>query len=272
MFLANRGFTTFAVLGAIFAAYLFASAPAPLPEANAEVAAEVTVKQLLELCAAENAAVRALYTKEIVGKGKQVGLKFDERWHQPGVDAGPLPALFLRETAKSLERDPVRLALFLGSDYPISKANLFRGRQAEVFKSIRKDRRERHFFVEDLGLYTAMFPDLAVAPACVSCHNEHPDTPKKNWKLDDVMGATTWTYPKATLSLAEALEVLAALRRGFAAAYTSYIDKAKTFKEPPSIGDQWPTNGYYLPTPEVFMREAELRTSPHSMRGLLAIR
>ena len=268
----TKGFVTFVILGAVATAYLVASAPAPLPEANAESAAEVTVKQLLELCAAENAAVRSLYTKEIVGKGKQAGLKFDEKWDQPGVDAGPLPALFLRETAKSLERDPVRLGLFLGSDYPISKANLFQGKQAQVFRSMRNDRKARHFFVEDVNLYTAMFPDLAVAPACVSCHNEHPDTPKKNWKLDDVMGATTWTYPKATLSLAEALQVLAALRRGFRAAYQGYIDKAKTFNQPPAIGDQWPTNGYYLPSPDVFMREAELRTSPSSMRGLLAVR
>jgi hypothetical protein len=272
MFLKSKGFASFVILGSVCTAYLFASAPAPLPEANAQETAEVSVQQLMEICAAENASVRGLYTKEIVGKGKQAGLKFAEDWHQPQVDAGPLPALFLRETAKSLERDPVRLGLFLGSDHPISKANLFRGRQAEVFRTMRNDRKARHFFVEDLGVYTAMFPDLAVAPACVSCHNEHPDTPKKNWKLDDLMGATTWTYPKATLSLGEALQVIAALRRGFSAAYEGYVEKAKTFKNPPSIGDQWPTNGYFLPTPQVFMREAERRTSAGSMRRLLAAR
>jgi hypothetical protein len=272
MLLRSKGFFAFLVLAAIAVAYLFASAPAPLPDANAQDASQVSVKELLQLCAMENAAVRKLYTRAIVGKGQEVGLKFDEKWHERGVDAGPLPALFLRETAKSLERDPVQLGLFLGSDYPISQSNLFRGRQAHFFKGMRSDRKQKHFFVEDQGLYSAMFPDLAVAPACVSCHNEHQDSPKKDWKLGDVMGATTWTYPKPTVSLSEALDVLAALRRSFRAAYVGYIDKAKTFKTPPAIGEQWPTQGYFLPSPDVFMRQAELQTSPGSMNRLLAAR
>jgi adenylate cyclase len=265
----SKGFVVFVLLSSVAIAYLVASAPAPLPEAQAQDASELSVKRLLEMCAAENARVRELYTKEIVGKGQEVGLSFDEKWRQPEIEAGPLPALFLRETAKSLERDPVRLGLFLGSDYPIAQANLFKGQQAEVFDRMRVDRKAHHFFIEDLGLYTAMFPDPAVAPACVTCHNEHPDTPKRDWKLDDIMGATTWTYPKATVSITEALDVLAALRRGFHDAYSAYVDKVKTFNNPPSIGEQWPTNGYYLPNPEVFMREVEQRTSPASLHLLM---
>ena len=36
--------------------------------------------------------------------------------------------------------------------------------------------------------FTAVYPDKAVAEACVSCHNHHKDTPKRDFKLDDVMG------------------------------------------------------------------------------------
>ncbi len=268
----GRGFVVFVLLASVAIAYLVASAPAPLPEAMAQDASALSVKRLLEICAAENTRVRELYTKEIVGKGTEVGLNFDEKWRQPDVEAGPLPALFLRETAKNLERDPVQLGLFLGSDFPIAQANLFKGQQAEVFGRMRVNRKAHHFFIEDLGLYTAMFPDFAVASACVTCHNEHPHTPKRDWKLNDVMGATTWTYPKATVSINEALDVLAALRRSFHEAYNAYIEKAKTFSNPPSIGEQWPTNGYYLPSPEVFMREVEQRTSPASLHLLLTQR
>jgi hypothetical protein len=270
--LASKVLTVFVGLSAILAVYLFVSAPAPIAEAGARDDGAMSVKHLLELCAAENDAVRGLYTREIVGKGKGVGLRFAEDWGQPGVEAGPLPALFLRATAKSLEKDPVRLGLFLGSDFPISRANLFAGRQAEVFKLIRADEQARHFFVEDLELYTAMFPDLAVAPACVSCHNEHPDTKKNDWKLGDVMGATTWTYPRSSVTPSEALEVLAALRRGFVDAYGGYVDKAHRFKKPPVIGERWPEDGYFLPSPEVFMRELERRASSETLRRLLAQR
>lgn len=266
----GKRFVAFMIVSVIVLVYLFVSAPVPLPEAGATNAKTISVKLLLELCAAENATVRKLYTKEIVGKGKQSGLSFDERWRNRGVDAGPLPALFLRETAMSLEKDPVRLGLFLGSDFPISQANLFKGRQAEMFEKMRTDRKPRHFFVEDLGVYTAMFPDLAVAQACVDCHNQHPDTPKKDWKLDDVMGATTWTYPDRSVSLNEALGVLKALRRGFRDAYSAYVDKAKTFEKPPKIGESWPAQGYFLPSPQVFMREATKQTSQATLARLLA--
>jgi hypothetical protein len=270
---ANKMFTVFIALSGMLIVYLFATAPAPLPGQNGKRSeAQVRVAQLLEICAAENDVVRKLYTKEIVGKGKEAGLSFDEKWRERGVDAGPLPALFLRETAKSLEKNPVRLGLFLGSDFPISQANLFEGRQARMFQQMRRDKQPRHFFVEDLSLYTAMFPDLAVAPACVSCHNEHPNTKKKDWKLGDVMGATTWTFPRASLSVNETLEVLAALRQGFRDAYTAYVEKSQTFQRPPIIGNEWPKGGYHLPTPEVFMKEVERRASPTSMRQLLAIR
>jgi hypothetical protein len=163
----------------------------------------------------------------------------------------------------------VRLSLFLGSDYPISQANLFKGRQAEMFSKMRVDRKPRHFFVEDLELYTAMFPDPAVAQACVTCHNEHPDTPKKDWKLDDVMGATTWTYPNQTVSVEEALIVVAALRRGFMDAYAAYVNKARTFEKPPKVGESWPAQGYFIPSPEKFMHRATEHTSRATLKRLL---
>jgi hypothetical protein len=33
-----------------------------------------------------------------------------------------------------------------------------------------------------------VYADIAVAPACVTCHNEHKDTPKNDFKIGDVMG------------------------------------------------------------------------------------
>ena len=268
----SRAFQVFVLLSLILSVYLWVSAPPPLPQAEARESKQLTVQQLLDLCAAENATVRALYTKWIVGPGKVVGLQFDERWQDDGVEAGPLPALFLRETARALEKRPVPLGLFLGSDHPISKANLFRGLQAESFAQMRLEPAPKHFFVPDTGLYSAMYPDLAVAEACVDCHNEHPETPKSDWKLNDVMGATTWTYPKEHLSLAEALEVLEALRASFREAYDGYLKKVETFSSPPSIGESWPSQGYYLPSTETFMQEAARRTSPTTLNSLLMLR
>jgi len=252
--------------------YLFASAPQSLPEASTRRGKIVSARELLDICASENAIVRELYTKQVVAVGLKAGLKFDEKWREPKVDAGPLPALFLRETAKSLAKSPVRLGLFLGSDAPINKANHFSGVQAEAFLQMRRDREPRHFFMEDVKLHTSMFPDLAVVDACVDCHNRHVDSPKHDWKVGDLMGATTWTLPSSSASLSEALETIAALRRSFRDAYVAYVEKTKAFSLPPEIGNKWPTDGYYLPNPDTFMEEAERRASKPTLDRLISHR
>lgn len=249
--------------------YLFANAPPPLTEPTSSGVA-IPVERVFAVVDAENHAVRALWTKEIVGAGKPVGLKFDEHWRDPDVQAGPLPALFLRETARSLERDPVRLSLFLGSDYPINAANKFQGVQTEKYAMIKQTTQPQFFYATDTTLYTGMFPDRAVAQPCVDCHNNHPDTPKHDWQLNEIMGATTWCYPAAQVSSDELLQIVAALRRAFRDTYAGYLKKVETFSNPPPIGEHWPREGYYLPALEIFMAEVERRTAPGSLAALLA--
>lgn len=249
--------------------YLFVSAPPPLPD-EGTTGRRIPVRQLFELVAAENAAVRGLYTKDIVGPGLEAGLAFDEDWRDPAVEAGPLPALFLRSVAMSLERDPVPLSLFLGSDLPIRNENRFSGIQNANFVQVRATRQPTFFVDPGSGLYTAMFPDEASAPACVSCHNEHPDSPKHDWVENDVMGATTWLYPRADVSTDDLVETLAALREAVRVTYRSYLAEAATFADPPVVGDRWPREGRFLPSEEVFMEAVARRASPSTLEKLLA--
>jgi hypothetical protein len=154
----NAGFTLTALLLTALIVYLFVSAPPPLPE-QAAVNASIPVDRVFALVEAENDAVRTLWTREIVAAGTTVGLRFGEDWREVGEEAGPLPALFLRETAKNLERNPVRLSLFLGSDAPINSANRFEGRQKDAFAAMRRTGEPQFFQMPDTRLHTAMFPD-----------------------------------------------------------------------------------------------------------------
>jgi adenylate cyclase len=268
----SKALLIFALLAQVAGVYLFVNAPQVLPDDARAMDHEFASRDLLEICAAENAVVRDLYTKGIVEPGLKAGLKFDERWQDGKVDAGPLPALFVRETAKSLARGPTRLGLFLGSDASINKSNQFGGLQVEAFQQMRRDRLPRHFFMDDVKVNTAMFPDVAVAKACVDCHNGHADSPKHDWKVGDLMGAVTWTLPASRYSEAEAMATIAALRKGFREAYVAYVDKAKKFSSPPEIGKKWPNDGYCLPDPDIFMAEAEQRTSRATLARLLSRR
>lgn len=262
----HRGFAPLVAVAALttVAIYLFVSAPAPLPaQAGARPAgATISVARLFDILNNENRVARASWTADIVGAGKPVGLAFAENWHESAVEAGPLPALFLRETAGYLEKHARGLSLFLGSAYPISAANRFAGAQIEHARVLEATGQPQYFFEPTVGRHTAMFADVAVADACVTCHNEHPDSPKRDWKRGDTMGATTWMYPEAEVSVDTALRLVGVLRAGFQSTYQRYLDKSATFAEPPVIGAQWPRDGRFLPTAEAFMAEHARRAAP----------
>lgn len=267
----NLFLIVFALALVCLAIYLFISAPPPLMDEVKKEKNTYSVEEAFTIIAELNDAARTFYTKEIVGKGKLVGLKFDEDWRKNNVEAGPLPALFLRSTGSFIEKSPVPLGLYLGSDFPIVEANLFEGVQAEKFKEIRKDKKAKFFYDEDTERYIGMFPDFAGAQACVSCHNEHKNSPKTDWELNDIMGATTWSYPEDSLSTEELIDMISIYKQGISHTFDSYLTKVKGFKNTPKpvIGDDWPLNGYNLPTTAVLNDTVAILTSKNLLDKIL---
>ena len=242
--------------------YLFVQAPPPLPEQTVAHGATIEAKVLFHTVDAINAGARALYTKRIVGGGKAAGLAYGEDWDEAGVEKGPLPALFLRLVAAELERRPERLGLFLASDAPINPSNMLTGQQLQQFLALKVDGEPKFFGIDGYG-EVAMFADIASVQPCVTCHNEHKDTPKDDWRLNDVMGATTWSYPTATLPQSEYLEVVEATFAAIADAYQTYLDHSAGFAAPPEIGAAWPAKGSrVLPDRATFMAEVRAVTAP----------
>jgi len=223
------------------------------------------------MVAYENDVTRTLYTKAIVGKGKLQGMKFDEDWRKDDIEAGPLPALFLRGFAKGIKRGPVPLGLYLGSDFPINDANKFLGKQGELFDQIKKDQKPQFFYYKNQKKHTPMFVDLASAAACVTCHNNHKQTTKSDWKLGDVMRATTWQYPKDSLSFKETMDILKAYIKGTEDIYKDYLAEVAEFKDSdkPEIGEKWPAEGLFLPSPEVFTDSVRKIASYETMKKMI---
>jgi len=250
--------------------YLFVSAPPPL-ESSISVKKRFAINDIFEQLALENDATRTLYTKAIVGAGKKQGLSFDERWAEQDVHAGPLPALFLRGISNDISETEVPLDLFLGSDFPIESSNKFKGIQAEKFAQMRLDKKSKFFFDEITGKHIAMFPDYASAMPCVTCHNEHERTSKTDWVLGDIMGATTWAYPKDSLSTDDALKLIAAYRRGVKNTYLQYLKKFDNtdLNSKPVIGNRWPSQGNFLPDYETFSDSVQKLVSPAILSTVL---
>ena len=49
--------------------------------------------------------------------------------------------------------------------------------------------------IDGTTYFTAIYPDVAVSAACIDCHNDHKDTPRSDFKMDEVMGGVVIRIP-----------------------------------------------------------------------------
>jgi hypothetical protein len=84
------------------------------------------------------------------------------------------------------------LSYSLISTWPINRQNLARTDAEKAGLAFVAEHPEQSFYKdEELGgerYFTAIYPDKAVANACVDCHNQHRDSPRRDFRLGDVMG------------------------------------------------------------------------------------
>jgi hypothetical protein len=173
-----------------------------------------------------------------------------------------------------LQRDTSDIGLFLGSDFPIVSANLFKGLQKTEYEKLKISKKAPYFLDSGSGRYTAMYPDYASSKPCVTCHNEHTKTPKKDWELNDMMGATTWSYPRKDVSVAEVLRYTTALRAAALETYGLYLTKIGTFKTTPApaIAAKWPSDGMFVPTLAEMKKAIEIQNNALTLQILLDAR
>ena len=141
---------------------------------------------------------RAVYTKQVVNRLKDAGaIKASE--HFVDDKALPLPAQMFRFGAETVASKSDAFSYSLQSLWPINKQNAPR---TEVEKTglqyIMDHPGENYYAEEKLGgrsYFTAVYPDVAVAPVCSGCHNEHKDSPRTDFKLGDVMGGVVIRVP-----------------------------------------------------------------------------
>jgi len=147
---------------------------------------------------------RTVYTKKIVNRlvKKEKVIKASE--HFEDDQALALPAQMFRfgsELAmKRAESKPdVNFSYSLQSLWPVNKQNAPKTKaEKEGLKYVAENKGKNYYTTEMLGgikYFTAVYADTGVAPVCVSCHNKHPDTPKTDFKIGDVMGGVVIRIP-----------------------------------------------------------------------------
>ncbi len=166
--------------------------------------ATVSVKAMADALHLVMDSDRSVYTKKIVNRlvKKEKVIKASE--HFEDDKALVLPAQMFRfgsELAmKRAEKlDDVDFSYTLQSLWPINKQNAPKTDAEKIgLKYVAENKGKNYYTTENLGgktYFTAIYADTGVAPVCVSCHNKHPDTPKKDFKLGDVMGGVVIRIP-----------------------------------------------------------------------------
>lgn len=143
-------------------------------------------------------ADRAVYTREVVNRlQNEKVVKATEKYQDE--KALPLPAMMLRMGSEHAKKVDPSFSYALLSLWAINKQN---GAKTDVEKEGLQfviDNAGKNFYKEetlgDKKYFTAVYADKGVVEACVNCHNEHKDSPKKDFKVGDTMGAVVIRVP-----------------------------------------------------------------------------
>ena len=140
---------------------------------------------------------RTFYAQHVVERMEAMLIvTASEKWREEKTL--PLPVQFLREASRGLHvRDaPFRYRLIsLWPLNPRNKAASDSEHQALEQVVEYGDVVEDEVVLNDQRYFQAIYPDRAVSRACVSCHNAHPESPKRDFKLNDVMGGLVIQVP-----------------------------------------------------------------------------
>jgi hypothetical protein len=163
------------------------------------VAASITPQSMADALHMVLETDRTVYTKLIVNRlqNEEKVIKASEHWKEN--KALVLPAQMFRAGAEMTRDKGATFSYSLLSMWPVNKQNKPRTDAEKQGLKYVVDNKGKNFYVEEkLGgktYFTAVYPDYAVAPACVTCHNDHKDSPKKDFKIGDVMGAVVIRIP-----------------------------------------------------------------------------
>jgi Protein of unknown function (DUF3365) len=137
-------------------------------------------------------ADRDLYTRHVVERMQTKGIVVaSENWEE--MNTLPLPAQFLLESGRYVGKKGLGFQYRLISLWPINKRNVAANALQSIgLGTILTQPNRPYTGVTKVGntrYYEAVYPDLAVTQACIGCHNTHPDSPKRDFKINDIMGA-----------------------------------------------------------------------------------
>ena len=172
-------------------------------QASATPVGGITPQKFADGVHAVMMADRTVYAKHVVTnlKKQKSNVTADEYW-QDSENAIPLPAQMFRMGAELVdENEQAGFTYTLKSQWPLNEQHKSKSEfETKALEFISANPGENFYGEEELGgkkFFVAVYPDRAVAEACWSCHNEHPDRGEgfPEFAKDDVMGGVLVRVP-----------------------------------------------------------------------------
>ena len=163
-----------------------------------ETSVSLPVEMVADYVHAVIEADREVYTRHVVERLQVKGVVVaSENWEE--MNTLLLPAQFLIESGRVMAKKGIGMRYRLISLWPINKRNVASSEFERLGLGTILTHPTKPYtgFVKVGGAryFKAVYPDLAVTQACIGCHNAHPDSPKRDFKIDDVMGAMVISIP-----------------------------------------------------------------------------
>ena len=142
---------------------------------------------------------RTVYTRLIVNRlaNEEKLIKASEHWKDD--KALVLPAQMFRYGAEMVAEKGANFSYSLLSLWPVNKQNAPKTDVEKTGLQFIADNPGKNYYAEEeLGgtkYFTAVYPDTAVAKACISCHNDHKDSPRSDFEMGEVMGGVVIRIP-----------------------------------------------------------------------------
>lgn len=143
-------------------------------------------------------ADRSIYSTHVVERLQdRKGTVATEDWKEK--EALPLPAQMLQMAGQEVEGLGLGLRMRLTSLGPIyTKNGPVDQFERAGLEAVAKNPRKPYTGIiteGDRRYFKAIFADRAISMACVMCHNNHPLSAKRDYKLYDVMGGIIISFP-----------------------------------------------------------------------------
>ncbi|HVY98492.1 MAG TPA: adenylate/guanylate cyclase domain-containing protein [Dongiaceae bacterium] len=137
--------------------------------------------------------MRAFYASDVVARVLAAHQQVKPVHNYTEIDGAiPIPATLSIELGKKISAQNAAIKYRFVSDYPFigREPHPLDGFETGALASLRANPKQQ--ILEIAGTIfdrsVRMVSPVIMAQACVSCHNTHPESPKKDWKVGDVRG------------------------------------------------------------------------------------